>query len=68
MMDYRKFQTFYIERGMKGARNQNELDRYWRRAKKLDLVTPSLEELKASKELEIDASERKKESAAAPGG
>jgi len=31
-MDYRKFQAYYVERGIKGARNVGELERYVRRA------------------------------------
>ncbi len=33
MMDYRSFQSYYVERGIKGARNLHELDRYLKRAK-----------------------------------
>jgi len=32
MMDYRKFQAYYVERGIKGARKSGELERYVRRA------------------------------------
>jgi hypothetical protein len=33
MMDYRKFQAYYVERGIKGARHLGELERYVGRAK-----------------------------------
>ncbi len=33
MMDYRKFQSYYLQRGMKGAKNMRELERYVKKAK-----------------------------------
>ena len=37
LMRYRDFQAFFIHRGIKNARNKNELERYWRQAKRYDL-------------------------------
>lgn len=34
LMKYRDFQAYFIQRGLKGARNVSELDRYWRQATK----------------------------------
>ena len=34
LMKYREFQAYFIHRGLKGARNAGELERYWRQANK----------------------------------
>ena len=39
LMNYREFQTFFINRGIKNARNINELERYWRQATKHNLAS-----------------------------
>ncbi len=33
MMDYRSFQSYYVRRGIRGARSEHEIDRYAKRAK-----------------------------------
>ena len=37
LMSYRKFQAYFVHRGLKGARNVSELERYWRQANKYGL-------------------------------
>jgi hypothetical protein len=32
MMDYRQFQSFFVKRGINGARSMGELKRYWKKA------------------------------------
>ena len=39
LMKYREFQAFFIHRGLKGARNMGDLERYWRQAKKYGLAS-----------------------------
>lgn len=39
LLRYRDFQAYFIHRGIKNARNTNELERYWRQAKKYDLAS-----------------------------
>lgn len=39
LMRYRDFQAYFIHRGIKNARNVNELERYWRQANKYELAS-----------------------------
>lgn len=36
MMDYRAFQSYFVTRGIGGARNIKDLERYWRKAKVME--------------------------------
>ena len=58
MQDYRSFQKYYVTRGMTSARRRGELERYWRRAQELDLISPKMAELYESKKVEIEQKEK----------
>lgn len=53
MMDYRKFQGYYVKRGLKGARNERDLERYLNRAKELDLIDPEVVQICDNKRKEF---------------